>query len=604
MKLNASAGNNEKAKNFKGTIKRLFSCMKPYRFGLFIVIIFTIVSSFIALLGPRVLGLATNEIFEGSKRILENTGSVDFAKMGKIIVILIIIYVTSSTISYLQQFIMAGVAQKTMRDIRGKIDEKIQTLPLNYYDTNSFGDILSRVTNDVDAVAINLEQGITQSVSAIITVITIFVMMLTISPTLTIIGLVTLPLTMFSTIFIVKKSQTYFIGQQSTLGEINGHIEEMYNTHNIVKVFGKEKDVIETFDNINHKLYGHAMKAQFISSMIMPCVMFFGNIGYILVAAIGGIFAVNGKLSIGDIQAFIQYLRLFMQPIQQTANIANTLQSTVAAAERFFEFLDEPNEVPETTTPKTLGNIAGNVTFEHVKFGYNPANPLIKDLSIRIHSGDKIAIVGPTGAGKTTLVNLLMRFYDINAGKITIDDTDIMDLTRQDLRSLFGMVLQDTWLFKGSILENIRYGNLQASDEDVYAAAKAAYADRFIRTLPDGYQMQLNEEASNISQGQRQLLTIARAILSNPKILILDEATSSVDTRTEVLIQKAMKVLMKDRTSFVIAHRLSTIKDADLILVLQEGDIVETGTHNQLLEQGGFYANLYNSQFAENNKAD
>lgn len=578
--------------------------MKPYRFGLFIVIIFTILSSFIGLLGPRVLGLATNEIFEGSKRILENTGSVDFAKMGKIIVILIIIYVTSSTISYLQQFIMAGVAQKTMRDIRGKIDEKIQTLPLNYYDTNSFGDILSRVTNDVDAVATNLEQGITQSVSAVITVITIFVMMLTISPTLTIIGLVTLPLTMFSTIFIVKRSQKHFIGQQSTLGEINGHIEEMYNTHNIVKVFGKEKDVIETFDKINHKLYGHAMKAQFISSMIMPCVMFFGNIGYILVAAIGGIFAVNGKLSIGDIQAFIQYLRLFMQPIQQTANIANTLQSTVAAAERFFEFLDEPNEVPETTTPKTLGNIAGNVAFEHVKFGYNPANPLIKDLSIRIHSGDKIAIVGPTGAGKTTLVNLLMRFYDINAGKITIDDIDIMDLTRQDLRSLFGMVLQDTWLFKGSILENIRYGNLQASDEDVYAAAKAAYADRFIRTLPDGYQMELNEEASNISQGQRQLLTIARAILSNPKILILDEATSSVDTRTEVLIQKAMKVLMEDRTSFVIAHRLSTIKDADLILVLQEGDIVETGTHNQLLEQGGFYANLYNSQFAENNKAD
>ncbi len=592
-------GSFEKPKDMKGTFGRLLKFMKPYRKGLICVILLVLLSTVFNTLAPRVLGLATNQIDIGFR----SENGVDFGAVMQILILLGCIYLLAATFNYLQQFIMSGVSQKTMYDIRTAVDQKIRRLPLNYFDTNTFGDVLSRVTNDVDTVSTSLQQSITQLVSSVITIVMILIMMFSISPLLSIIGLITLPFSLLVSIGVVKKSQGFFRGQQQSLGDLNGFVEEMYTGHNVIKAYGKEEDTIGRFEEINDRLYRNGWKAQFVSSIIMPAIGFLGNVGYILVTVVGAIMVISGRLLVGDIQSMIQYLRQFNQPINQTANIANILQSTAAAAERIFAFLDEKEEPADKANAIVPKDAKGEIEFSHVRFGYTPERVLIKDLSLKVEEGHKVAIVGPTGAGKTTLVNLLLRFYDINSGQITIDGVDIMDMKRTDLRSMIGMVLQDTWLFKGTIMENIRYGRLNATDEEVYQAAKSAHADKFIRSLPDGYQFVLNEDASNISQGQRQLLTIARAIISNPTILILDEATSSVDTRTEVRIQKAMNNLMKDRTSFIIAHRLSTIRDADTILVLNDGDIVETGTHQQLLALGGFYANLYNSQFAQNNQA-
>lgn len=593
-----------KPKDFKGTLKRLLGFMKPYKMGVILVVISSVLATIFTTLGPRVLGFATSEIARGSIAVLNGSGGgIDFTLITKILIGLGTIYLLSACFKYIEQFTMAGVSQKTMYDLRKAVDEKIATLPLNYYDSNPHGDILSRVTNDVDTVSTSLQQTFTQIITSVLSVVFILIMMLSISPLLTFIGLITIPFALLISMTIVKKSQGFYRGQQRSLGDINGHVEEMLTGHNVIKVFGREEEVIDTFDEINGQLYKNAWKAQFVSSIIMPTIGFLSNIGYILVTSIGGIMVIAGNLQVGDIQSFIQYLRQFSQPITQTANIANVLQAAVAAAERIFELLDEPEEVLETQTPVSVENLKGNVKFTDVHFGYSEDKILINDLDLQVSNGDKIAIVGPTGAGKTTLVNLLLRFYDISGGTITIDDVSIMDMKRDDLRSMFGMVLQDTWLFKGTIRDNIRYGKLDSTDDEVKAAAKAAHAHQFIRQLPGGYDFVLNEDASNISQGQRQLLTIARAILSNPIILILDEATSSVDTRTEVLIQKAMNNLMANRTSFVIAHRLSTIKDADTILVMKDGDIIEKGNHTTLLAQHGFYCDLYNSQFSENNQA-
>lgn len=590
----------QKAKDFKGTLKRLLGYLKPRGIQLSTVFLMAILSTLFGIVSPKIMGKATTKLFQGMmQKFMHVTGAkIDFQYIGQIILILIGLYILSAFFSYIQQYIMASVAQKTVYDMRNDVFEKLNRLPLKFFDSRTHGEILSRVTNDIDNIATTLQQSLTQLISSVISIVGIIIMMLTISPLMTLIALITLPLSFIVTAAIAKRSQKYFAAQQKELGKLNGHVEEMFTGHKIVKAFGREKESIERFNGINEELYTAGWKAQFISGIIMPLMMFINNIGFVLVSVVGGILVIKKKIEIGDVQAFIQYSKQFTQPIVQTANIANVIQSTIASAERVFELLNEPEEIPEGDDAKVIEFPKGEVKFQNVKFGYQEDTPLIDDMNIDVLQGQTIAIVGPTGAGKTTLVNLLMRFYELGGGRITVDGVDIRDLKRGDLRSMFGMVLQDTWLFNGTIRDNIAYGREGAIDEEVIKAAKAAHADHFIRTLPDGYDTILNEEASNISLGQKQLLTIARAILADPAILILDEATSSVDTRTEVYIQKAMVVLMEGRTSFVIAHRLSTIRDADLILVMNNGSIIEKGTHQELLAKGDFYADLYNSQFA------
>lgn len=592
----------QKAKNFKGTFKRLIGYLKPHRVRLTAVFLMAILSTVFTIIGPKLMGNATTKLFEGMMMKIKGVpgAKVDFDYILHILIVLAGLYIFSSLFSYFQQYVMAGVAQKTVYDLRKEVNEKLTRLPLKFYDSRTHGEVLSRVVNDMDNISNTLQQSLTQLITSIVTLVGVIVMMLTISPLMTLIVILTLPLSILATAGIAKKSQKFFMGQQKALGELNGHVEEMYTGHQIVKAFGREEKSISDFNTINERLYESGRKAQFISGIIMPLMAFINNIGYVLVSVVGGILVTKRAITIGDIQAFIQYARQFSQPITQTAQIANIIQSTIASAERVFELLDEEEEVPEVVDAKVIKLPKGDVAFENVVFGYKENETIIKGMNIDVKKGQTIAIVGPTGAGKTTLINLLMRFYEINEGKITIDGVDITELKRGNLRSMFGMVLQDTWLFNGTIKDNIAYGRENATDEEIIRAARAARADHFIRTLPDGYETILNEEASNISQGQKQLLTIARAILADPTILILDEATSSVDTRTEVLIQQAMNELMKGRTSFVIAHRLSTIRDADLILVMNHGDVVEKGNHEELLAKGGFYADLYNSQFAQN----
>ena len=588
-----------KAKDFKGTFNRLLGYLKPRQFRLLIVLLFAILSTVFSIVSPRIMGKATTKLFEDLMQKYNHVpgAAVDFAYILNILLILAGLYIISALFAYIQQYVMAGVAQQTVYDLRQDMNGKLARLPLRFFDARTHGDILSRVTNDIDNIATTLQQSLTQLITSVVTLVGVLIMMLTISPWLTLIFAVVLPLSGLVTKAAAKRSQIFFAGQQRELGLLNGHVEEMYTGHQIVKAFGHEPESIERFDTINERLYEAGWKAQFVSGLIMPLLSFINNVGYVLVCVAGGIFVTGGVITIGDLQAFIQYSRQFTQPIVQTANIINIIQSTIASAERVFEVLDEAEEIPDNADTIEIESPRGDVEFQSVRFSYQADVPLIKDMNINVKQGQTIAIVGPTGAGKTTLVNLLMRFYEINDGKITVDGVDIRDLKRGRLRSLFGMVLQDTWLFNGTIRDNIAYGRMGASQEEVVRAAKAAHADHFIRTLPDGYDTVLNEEASNISQGQKQLLTIARAILADPAILILDEATSSVDTRTEAYIQKAMIALMNKRTSFVIAHRLSTIRDADLILVMNEGRIIEQGTHNELLSQKGFYADLYNSQF-------
>lgn len=599
----------EKAKDFKGSIGKLARYMSEYKLALVFVVIFAITSTVFNIIGPKLMGNAITEIFNGIIAKVNGTGDVNFDTLGAILLLLIGFYLISSICSFIQGWLMTGVSQKVSYRLRKELIAKINRLPMNYFDRSTNGEALSRVTNDVDTLAQNLNQSITQLVTSITTIIGVLVMMLSISPLMTLVAILILPVSLALVLIVVKISQKYFKSQQEYLGHINGQVEEVYGGHNIIKAFNREERVIKDFDEANDILYKSAWKSQFFSGIMMPVMTFVGNLGYVGVAVLGGLLAANGTIMVGDILSFIQYVKNFTQPITQMAQVSSMLQSTAAAAERVFEFLAEDEEeqcakehamltdTSGNTRNVTTLDITGDVTFEHVRFGYNPEKIIINDFSARVRQGQKIAIVGPTGAGKTTIVKLLMRFYELNGGRILIDGYDIADFDRSELRELFGMVLQDTWLFKGSIMENIRYGKLDATDDEVIAAAKAAHVDHFIRTLPGGYDMELNEEASNVSQGQKQLLTIARAILANNKILILDEATSSVDTRTEIQIQKAMDNLMKGRTSFVIAHRLSTIKDADLILVLKDGDIIEQGSHEELLEKNGFYAELYNSQF-------
>lgn len=599
----------EKAKDFKGSIGKLARYMSEYKLALVFVVIFAITSTVFNIIGPKLMGNATTEIFNGIIAKVNGTGDVNFDTLGAILLLLIGFYLISSICSFIQGWLMTGVSQKVSYRLRKELIAKINRLPMNYFDRSTNGEALSRVTNDVDTLAQNLNQSITQLVTSITTIIGVLVMMLSISPLMTLVAILILPVSLALVLIVVKISQKYFKSQQEYLGHINGQVEEVYGGHNIIKAFNREERVIKDFDEANDILYKSAWKSQFFSGIMMPVMTFVGNLGYVGVAVLGGLLAANGTIMVGDILSFIQYVKNFTQPITQMAQVSSMLQSTAAAAERVFEFLAEDEEeqcakehamltdTSGNTRNVTTLDITGDVTFEHVRFGYNPEKIIINDFSARVRQGQKIAIVGPTGAGKTTIVKLLMRFYELNGGRILIDGYDIADFDRSELRELFGMVLQDTWLFKGSVMENIRYGKLDATDDEVIAAAKAAHVDHFIRTLPGGYDMELNEEASNVSQGQKQLLTIARAILANNKILILDEATSSVDTRTEIQIQKAMDNLMKGRTSFVIAHRLSTIKDADLILVLKDGDIIEQGSHEELLEKNGFYAELYNSQF-------
>ncbi|GCE20531.1 ABC transporter ATP-binding protein [Dictyobacter kobayashii] len=589
----------EKAKDFKGTLKRLTAYLMPHKFLLAAVFIAAIISTIFNILSPKILGQATTKLFDGliAKYRGVPGGGVDFAAIEQILIFLAILYIISSVFSYIQQYIMASVAQRTVYDLRKQVEEKLSRLPLKFFDSRTHGEILSRAVNDMDNISSTLQQSLTQLITSLVTIIGVIVMMLTISPLLTLVSLITIPLSLVVTIGVAKRSQKHFVGQQRALGNLNGHVEEMYTGHKIVKAFGFERRAIDEFDNLNDKLYESGWRAQFISGTIMPLMMFIGNLGYVFVCVIGGILVTQKAIQLGDIQAFIQYSRQFTMPITQLANIANIIQSTIASAERVFELLDEQEEIPEAVEAKVIEAPQGAVAFNHVQFGYKADVPLIEDMNIDVKPGQTIAIVGPTGAGKTTLVNLLMRFYELNGGHILVDGVDITDLKRGNLRSMFGMVLQDTWLFNGTIRENIAYGREGATEEEIIQAAKAAHADHFIRTLPDSYNTVLNEEATNISQGQKQLLTIARAILANPSILILDEATSSVDTRTEIYIQKAMSELMHGRTSFVIAHRLSTIRDADLILVMNHGSIIEQGTHEELLARHGFYADLYNSQF-------
>jgi ATP-binding cassette subfamily B protein len=590
-----------KAKDFKGTMKKLVKYLKPYKLQMLIVIILAILSTAFAVVGPKILGYATTRLFEGIMAIKMHIpgAHIDFNYIGKMLLWLLGLYTASAIFLYIQSFIMSYVSQTLTYDLRKEISKKINRVPLKYFDSQSYGDVLSRVTNDVDTISSSLNQSIVQVITSFATVIGILIMMLTISFSLTLITILTLPITVILARFIVSKSQKYYTAQQDSLGTINGHIEEMYSGHIIIKAFNQEEKAINKFNEINKDLYNSAWKSQFLSGLLMPLINFISNLGYVGVCIVGGYLAIKGRIKVGDIQAFIQYVRQFNQPLAQVANIANILQSTAAAAERVFEFLNEDEEKADIRDTKKIDSLKGNISFNNVIFGYNENKDIIKNFNINIKAGSKVAIVGPTGAGKTTIVNLLMRFYEIKSGSIKIDGIDIKDMKRSNLRNMLGMVLQDTWLFNASIKDNIAYGRLDASDEEIEEAATLAQVDFFIHTLPDGYNMIINEDASNISSGQKQLLTIARAILANPAILILDEATSSVDTRTEVLIQKAMHNLMKGRTSFIIAHRLSTIRDADIILVMRDGEIVEQGNHQELLDKNGFYAELYNSQFED-----
>ena len=589
----------EKANDFSGTMKQLMKYMSKYKIAIIAVLLFAIGSTVFSIVGPKILGKATTKIFEGLMAKVSGTGGIDFGAIEKILLILVCLYLVSALFSFVQGYIMSGISQKISYEMRNQISEKINRMPMKYFDTKTHGEILSRITNDIDTLGMSLNQSLTQLITSVTTMVGILIMMLSISWLMTLAALVIIPLSLFAVRKVVGRSQKYFKKQQRFLGHVNGLVEENYGGHQIVRVFNKEEEVTEQFNKLNDELYDSAWKSQFLSGMMQPLMAFIGNLGYVMVSILGGWLAIRKTIEVGDIQSFIQYVRNFTQPINQLAQVANQLQSTAAAAERVFEFLDEEEEDQTVINPADVNDIKGNIEFEHVNFGYKENKTIIHDFSVNVKKGQKIAIVGPTGAGKTTIVKLLMRFYDVNSGSIKIDGHDIRNFNRSELREAFGMVLQDTWLFNGTIKENIRYGKLDATDEEVVEAAKSANVHHFIKTLNDGYNMVLDEEASNVSQGQKQLLTIARAILADPKILILDEATSSVDTRTELLIQKAMDNLMEGRTSFIIAHRLSTIKDADMILVMNEGDIVEQGSHEELLEKGGFYAKLYNSQFED-----
>ena len=589
----------EKAKDFKGSIGRLLSYIGKFKIAVIAVMIFAAVSTVFNVIGPKILGKATTALAEGLMNKIYGTGGMDYGYIGRILLIVLGLYVISVIFSFCQGWIMTGVTQKVCYRLRKEISEKINRMPLKYFESRTYGEVLSRITNDVDTLGQGLNQSITTIITSVATLVGVLVMMLGISPVMTIIAIVILPVSAGLVSFVVKRSQKYFITQQEYLGKINGQVEETYSGHMVVKSFDKERDMVNQFNETNDILYKSAWKSQFFSGMMQPVMAFVGNLGYVAVAISGGFFAIKGVITIGDIQAFIQYVKSFTQPITQIAQVINQVQSMAAAAERVFEFLGEEEEEQIVADPVSTDNIEGAVEFSHVRFGYKKEQPVIRDFSAKVKPGQKVAIVGPTGAGKTTMVKLLMRFYDVDDGKILLDGHDIREFNRRDLRDAFGMVLQDTWLYKDTIMENIRYGRLDATDEEVIAAAKAAHADHFISTLPGGYNMELNEDASNVSQGQKQLLTIARAILADNPVLILDEATSSIDTRTEQLIQKAMDNLMKGRTSFVIAHRLSTIKNADMILVMKDGDIIEQGSHDELMAQGGFYADLYNSQFEE-----
>ncbi|MDY3017059.1 MAG: ABC transporter ATP-binding protein [Blautia sp.] len=593
----------EKAKDFKGSMARILRYMGRYKFRFILMFFFAVAGTIFNIWGPKILGKATTELFSGLVAKVNGTGGIDFEKIGMILLSVMALYLVSSCFSFIQGFVMTGISNDVTYNLRKDISKKINRLPMNYFESRTNGEILSRVTNDVDTLQMSLNQSMTQLITSVTTLVGVLFMMLSINVWMTAAALLILPVSMLIINFVMKHSQKYFRDQQSYLGKVNGQIEENYGGHNVVKVFSKEQDVVREFEEDNKKLYESAWKSQFFSGMMMPVMQFVGNLGYVMVAFLGGVFTIKGSIEVGDIQSFFQYIRNFTQPIQQIAQVTNLLQSSAAASERVFEFLDEPEEVQKAEHPVSVEKLSGEVQFDHVSFGYDPEKIIIHDFSAKVKDGQKIAIVGPTGAGKTTMVKLLMRFYDVNSGQIRVDGHDIRDFNRSELREMFGMVLQDTWLFSGTIMENIRYGRLDATDEEVIAAAKAAHIHNFIMQQPGGYQMVLDEETSNISQGQKQLLTIARAILADNKILILDEATSSVDTRTEMQIQKAMNNLMKGRTSFVIAHRLSTIKDADLILVMKDGDIIEQGNHKELLEKGGFYAELYNSQF-ENGRKD
>jgi len=592
-------GSTEKAKDFKGTLKKLVKYIGRYNIAIVAVIIFAIGSTIFTVVGPKILGKATTEIFNGISSKFTGGAGINFDKIAGIIILLLCLYVISAIFSFIQGYIMSGIAQKISFRLRKELIEKINRMPMDYFDKNTHGEVLSKVTNDVDTLGMSLNQSVTQLITSVTAIIGTLIMMLTISPLLTLVAFVMVPLSGILISLVVKKSQKYFKEQQEYLGHVNGQVEEVYSGHNIVKAFNREENILMEFEKNNDVLYNSAWKSQFLSGLMMPIMNFIGNLGYVAVALFGGLLAAQGTITVGDILSFIQYIRNLTQPIGQIAQVSSMLQSTAAAAERVFQFLEEDEEDQKAINhaPVSINELSGNVSFENIHFGYNKDNIIINNFSAEVTNGQKIAIVGPTGAGKTTMIKLLMRFYDVSSGAIKVDGYDIKDFDRSELREAFGMVLQDTWLFKGSIMENIRYGKLDATDEEVIGAAKAAHAHHFIKTLPSGYDMELNEEASNVSQGQKQLITIARAILADKKILILDEATSSVDTRTEERIQRAMDNLMKGRTSFVIAHRLSTIKDADLILVMNDGDIIEQGNHEELLAKDGFYANLYNSQF-------
>lgn len=592
-------GTGEKAKDFKGTMKKLLAYIGKYKIGIFFVLIFAVGGTVFNILGPRVLGNATDEIFNGIMSKISGGTGINFSNVASILLMLLGMYIVSAALSFAQGLVMTSITQRICYNMRREISEKINRMPMKYFESRTYGEVLSRVTNDVDTLGQSLNQSLTQLITSITMLVGVFIMMLTISGTMTLMALLMIPLSLIIVMQVIKRSQKYFRAQQKYLGHVNGQVEEVFAGQNVVRVFNGEEQVITEFDEMNGQLYRSAWKSQFLSGAMMPLMQFVGNLGYVAVAILGSYMTIRGSMTVGGIQSFIQYVRSFTQPIQQIGQVTNLLQSTAAAAERVFEFLGEEEEDQTVKHPAGTSNLKGNVTFNHVRFGYSPDKVIIHDFNADIHEGQKVAIVGPTGAGKTTMVKLLMRFYDVNGGSIRVDGHDLRDFNRNELREMFGMVLQDTWLFQGSILENIRYGRLDATDEEVMQAARAAHVDHFIRTLPGGYNMELNEEATNVSQGQKQLLTIARAILADPKILILDEATSSVDTRTEEQIQKAMDALMQGRTSFIIAHRLSTIRNADMILVMRDGDIVEQGNHDELMAQNGFYAQLYNSQFSK-----